>query len=410
VRRAAPWLALFAVYALTIFIPATSAHDLSRAEGHQLLVARSLLDDGDVDLRNQYRKHADRDLHAGRLTPWGVDDAKRGRIEPQGFAFALLVAPALAVGGTTGVQLFLAAIATLAFGLGSAFARRLVPEPWATGGPLLVALSPPALAMATTVTPDMTAAAAITLGAVLALRVRERPRVRTGIFAAAPVAAAPWLGIAYLAPAAVVIAAAARWLRRRSRAVQALVTVEVGLGSLVVLGSVSRAFYGGLTPVAAAGPDGLGVDADVPRDLAGRIGRLVTLWVGEGGLLVWAPITVLGLAVVWLVLHERRERLARAVPDYANIEVAALLALSVVTAAWLTAVLAAPHTEPALFGGRPLAVALPALGALTAWGVRRWPRTGRGLGVLTLVLSVVVVASLAIDGSGWLDGPLGPSG
>jgi hypothetical protein len=402
VRRAAPWLALFAVYALTIFIPATPAHDLSPVEGHQLLLARSLIDDGDVDLRNQYRNHADRDLHAGRLTPWGVDDAKRGRIEPQGFAFALLVAPALAAGGTTGVQLFLAAIAALAFALGSALARRIVPDPWATGGPFLVAISPPALQLSTSVTPDMTAAALIMLGAGLALRCRESPRIRRGVLAAGPAAAAPWLGMLYLAPAGVVVAAATRWIRQRERGLHALVTAEVGLGSLVVLASVCNAFYGGLTPVAAARAGDVGVDADLPRDILSRLGRLVTLWVSpESGLLPWVPVAALGLGVVWLVWHERRERLARALAAYADVEVAALLALAVVAAAWLTVTFATPAVDHEGFGPRQLGVALPALGALTAWGLRRWPRTGRVLGAATVLLSIGAVVGVAVTGDGW---------
>jgi hypothetical protein len=375
---------------------------LTATEGHHLLVARSLIDDHDVDLRNQYAQRAWREFHAGPLRPWGVDDAKRGRVEPQGFAFALLVAPALSAGGTTLVQLQLAAIAALAFALAAALARRIVPDPWATGGPLLVALSPPSLALATSVTPDMTAAALITLGAVLALRCRELPRSRRGIIAAAPAAAAPWLGMLYLAPAGVVIAAATRWMRRRERGLQALVTAEVGFGSLVVLASVCNAFYGGLTPVAAAGAGDVGVDADIPRDLLSRVDRLVTLWVSpHSGLLVWVPVAAIGLAVSWLVWHQRRERLARAIPEYADVEVAALLALAIVVAAWLTATFATPSIDRAGFGPRQLGVALPALGALTAWGLRRWPRAGRILGGLTLVASVWLVLALAIGTGGW---------
>jgi len=50
-------------------------------------------------------------------------------------------------------------LAALAFTLAVALARRLVPEPWATAGPLVCGLSPPALAYSTAVYPDLVAGA-----------------------------------------------------------------------------------------------------------------------------------------------------------------------------------------------------------------------------------------------------------
>ena len=69
--------------------------------------------------------------------------------------------------------------------LAAALARRLVPDPWATAAPLVVALSPPALAYATAVYPEMPAAALLAGAALLALRVRERPRRAPAAVAAA---------------------------------------------------------------------------------------------------------------------------------------------------------------------------------------------------------------------------------
>ena len=73
-------------------------------------------------------------------------------VEPHGLGFPLLLAPAYALGGPTLVELLLAAVAALAFVLGAALARRVVPDPWATWAALLAGLSPPALAHATAVT------------------------------------------------------------------------------------------------------------------------------------------------------------------------------------------------------------------------------------------------------------------
>ena len=85
------------------------------------------------------------------------------------------------------------ALLALAFVLGAALARRMVPEPWATAGAALVGLSPPALAASTTITPAVPGGRtagrrrAVRAGgpraAAAALRVRRRADAR-----AAPVA------------------------------------------------------------------------------------------------------------------------------------------------------------------------------------------------------------------------------
>ena len=71
--------------------------------------------------------------------------------------FPLLIAPAYALGGPRGVELFLAAIAALAVALGYRLALRVAPDPWALGAALAVGLSPPLLAYGTAVYPELAA-------------------------------------------------------------------------------------------------------------------------------------------------------------------------------------------------------------------------------------------------------------
>ena len=54
-------------------------------------------------------------------------------IEPHGFLFPALLAPAYALGGTALVQALLALITALGMVAAAALARRLVPDPWASG-------------------------------------------------------------------------------------------------------------------------------------------------------------------------------------------------------------------------------------------------------------------------------------
>src|SRR5204862_3107617 len=168
-RSAALWLVLFAVYAGTIGLRAAGDSQYAGAEPHYLLTAKSLVDDGDVDLADDYRARGYRDFYPGTLRPEGL--LTRGRLdEPHGVGFPLLIAPAFAVAGAKGVEVFLAAIAALAVLLGYRLALRVVPNPWALGATLAVGLSPPVLAYSTAGYPEMTAAALLCGATLLGLR------------------------------------------------------------------------------------------------------------------------------------------------------------------------------------------------------------------------------------------------
>src|SRR5918997_1307959 len=142
-RAAALWLVLFAAYAATVGLPAFGSSQFGGDEPHYLLTAESIVGDRDLDLRDEYATKAYRDWY-----PYVLE--RRGRLtngqanEPHGAGFALLIAPAYAIGGPLAVQLLLGAIAALAFVLAALLARRVVPEPWCSGAALACGLSPPA--------------------------------------------------------------------------------------------------------------------------------------------------------------------------------------------------------------------------------------------------------------------------
>src|SRR3954465_9597491 len=176
-RSAALWLVLFAVYAGTIGMRASGDSQYAGAEPHYLLTAKSLVEDGDVDLTDDYRARDYRDFHPGTLRPQGL--LTRGRLdEPYGVGFPVLIAPAFAIAGAKGVEVLLAAIAALAVLLAYRLALRVVPDPWALGATLAVGLSPPLLAYSTAVYPELPAAAALCGAALLALRLAEPTRAR----------------------------------------------------------------------------------------------------------------------------------------------------------------------------------------------------------------------------------------
>ena len=283
----------------------------------------------------------------------------------------MLIAPAYAIGGARAVQGEMLALLALAFVLGAALARRMVPEPWATAGAALVGLSPPALAAATTITPGVPAAVLLAGAALCALAVRERPRLRYVFGGALLLAVLPWLGWTFVAPGAVVGWALVVWTLRQRRRMAALIAGEALVGSLVFFATVNDRFYGGITPRAAGTatqPDVLGYIERVPR-IAG-------LWLDrEAGLLRWAPLVALVFFAGWLLYRSRRDQLARVAPARREAEACAALLLGVVGAhVVVVAMLSGGGLRGAMFPGVPLVTVLPAIAALSAWGLRHVPR------------------------------------
>ena len=402
-RAAALWLVLFAAYAATIGLPAFGSSQFGGDEPHHLLTAESIVTDRDLDLRDEYATRAYRGWYPyvlerrGRLTNGQAND-------PGGGGFALLIAPAYAVGGPLAVQLLLAAVAALAFVLGSLLARRVVPEPWASGAALACGLSPPALASATAVLPELTAGALLAAAALLALRVRERPRIRWVAGASVALAVLPWLGLQFAVAGLVVALAMLHWLRRRGRGFAMLVELEALLFSGVMFVTVNDQLFGGFTPAAAAVPgDRLG---DLGAgDLLDRAPRLVALWLDRThGVLRWAPVLALAFYGLWLLWRSHRDHISRVLPERAAVEIAAALCALVCAAQVLVAAFIAPTMFGFFFPGRYLLPALPAAVALVAWGLRQAPRAGAALAGLTVVTSAWWYAELRIGG-GAIVGP-----
>jgi len=176
---------------------------------------------------------------------------------------------------------------------------------------------------------------------------------------------------------------------------------------------VTETLYGGLTPYAADGVDGNGTGVASASDLAERAYRLVALLVDrEFGLLRWAPVLVLGLLGAWLLYGDRREGLRRALPSHAAAERAAALCGAAIAAQFMVAAFLAPGMFGFFFPGRHLVAVLPLTLPFIAWGLRRAPRLGLGLAVLTLVASVWLVVDVRLGNGGLAagrpDAPWGP--
>ena len=397
---------LLVVYAAGVGLPSTPGRDLRPSEARVLLTTESIVSDGGFDVSDEYRTRAWRDFYEGTLTP--TSDVLNGRLlDTQGAAFPALLAPAYAIGGRIGVELFLAALAALGFTAAAALGRRLVPDPWATGAALAVGLSPPAVLAATTISPAMTCATLIAFAAVLALRVRDDSHGGPAVACALLLAPVIWLYPLAAAPAAVVAAALFRWLRRRRRAWTGIAAIEIILISLIVFVSLNGRLYGGWTPYSARSDPGPPTGIDGVGDVVERLPRLATLWVDPAlGLLVYAPFLGLGFASVWLLWQSRRDRLSRAFPAAVDVEVAAGFLAAICAAALLAAVILVPSLAGRV-PAEPLVVALPCAAGLCAWALRRWPRIGTGLAVVGVVLTCWMLVAARVDGDGAVSPPRG---
>jgi hypothetical protein len=290
----------------------------------------------------------------------------------------------------------------LAMTLGAVLARRIVPDPWATGAAVAVGLSPPAFGAAAAIGPEPLGAALLAGAAICALRIRDadpNPPLLLAIVAAIQLAVLPWLSAGLILAGLVVLAAVVRWMMGAGRRLQGLVAAEIVVFSAIVYVSVNERLFGGIIPRVVQGGPATGADGVLEH--AGRVTRLVTLW-GDpaSGLLAWAPVLGLAFLALWLLWRSRQERLALAVPGQRDAEVAATLCALVCGAQLLAATFLTRAEAAAWFPGLHLVAALPFACALCAWGLRRAPRAGLALAALTAAIAVWLVVAVATGSTG----------
>jgi len=280
-------------------------------EPHYLMVAESLLRDGDLSLERDYADGRYTLFHDAPLDPHYRVRGRGGAIlSLHAVGLSILILPAWAVGGYAGVTVFMALLAALVALEVREWVRELTSrDGLAAAAGWVAALSPPLVHYAGLVFTEVPAALLLSFGL---RRGRDTALGRGGAMAVGLAAAAlPWLNVRY-APLAVIVVAHALWRNPRRRVVQAALAAPVasGLGLLVF----HQALYGFWDP----------------RRVYGRRPELALSTLGEGlpgllldqefGLLVYAPVLALALPG-FLFLWRRDRRLAAA----ASIAVAAVV-------------------------------------------------------------------------------------
>src|SRR4051794_4169405 len=391
-RRAALliWLVLAAAYASTLGIDSVPGHDYAGDESHYLLAARSLANQRNLDVRDDYRAKGWRDFDTVAPNPQGVL-RKGARYEPHSIGLPLLAAPFYALGGAKAVELMVAALLAAAVAFSYLLARRVVPDPWCAYAALAVGLSPPLVAHGTAVVPEPVAAAALAGAAVCAARLRDGPSRFAAVACFVLLGSLPWLGFVFIPPGVVIAWSAVRSLRRAGRGFLALASTEVTFFSLALLVGLNEALFGGPTPHAADKPGTSATGADSVSDYLGRTWRIVALFLDQHyGLIRWAPVAALIFAGVWVLYRSSRERLGRAIAGLDEEHAVARLCGYAALATVVTAALLIPVLAGNGFPGRALIPALPLTVPLVALGLRQSPRIG------------ALLALLGVAGSVWL--------
>ncbi|HSD28758.1 MAG TPA: hypothetical protein VLL75_15755 [Vicinamibacteria bacterium] len=271
-------------------------------EPHYLMVADSLLRDGDLSLEPDYAAGRYVAFHDGPLDPHYRVRGRGGAIYSlHAVGLSVLILPAWALAGYAGVTVLMALLAALAAREVRQWVHELTGrEGLAEAAGWVAALSPPLVHYAGLVFTEVPAALLLSFG----LRRGRHAALGPGGAVAVGLAAAalPWLNVRY-APLAAVVLLHALWRHPRWRAaLSALTPAGVSAGGLLVYHQV---LYGFLDP----------------RRVYGRRPELALSTLREGlpgllldqefGLLVYAPVLALALpGFVWLWRRDLRLALA----------------------------------------------------------------------------------------------------
>ena len=317
-------------------------------EPHYLMVAASMLEDGDLALQEDYAAGRYRAFHPADLEPHYRVRGRDGAIYSlHAVGLSLLILPAYAAGGYAAVSFFMAIL-----GVAAAWqVRELVRDTLGDSGVAdavgwIAGVTPPLLHFAGLVFTEVPAA----LGLTVALRVALGPPSPARAWGAGLLLASlPWLNVRYAILAGIVLLAA--MVRRPSPRVAAGWLIPMA-ASAAALAAYHQVLYGFFDPQRVYGRRPEFAAAVIPTGLPGL------LFDQEFGLWVYAP--VFALAVPGLVRLARARRLEGA------------------TAAGLVvAVVAVASAWPMWRGGfnPPARFLLPVLPAM-ALGVAAWLKRG----------------------------------
>ena len=397
VRAGRPWLLPLLVFVVVVVVGqlavglrATTTASITGDEPFYLLTTQSLLSDGDLDLRDEYRDRSEMERFWDGLVPlWKqMEPTADGRLlSPHDPGLSILVLPAYAVAGGEGAQRFLVFLWAAAMAIAALAAARLgAPQPAAGVAAIGIGAGLPGGVYASEVYPEGPAALCIAVVLLLLTGERARPLVLAG-----SLVALAWLGVKYI-PFAVLLGAVWAWRWRRE---------PKALSTVAAIGFLAGGHYlwwhqhtfDGLTPystnVVYAGEETTKI-VEEHLSIEDRGYRLYGLFLdARFGLLRWLPLMAIAL---WGITRKTATHVA-------TLAIAVLMGtfVSITMMGWW-------------FPGRMLVAALPALAVLVALGIPRLPKISAALAAWSLAITAgLIVSHPRIAVEPWIMGfPLPP--
>src|SRR4051812_37684930 len=303
---AASILAVLATLASFLFFRWHDPQPYSGDEPHYLLVSKSLIHDGDVDLRNDYLQQRYHEFVPGHINPH-VNTSLFTLASPHwysmhGVGLPAVLVPAVAADGAHGATVAMVAIAVVVLLLTFLWARRFTGEiPLAAVATAALGFSPAFLGLGGRVFPALPAAALL-LGCLLILELpRREPRhlLLLGVL----VGVSPWFhfknGLAFGTIAVIAFVQVLRSSARAGRARPLLALAAPVVVSLVAYELSVRDWYGSWSPTRMVIPGNSLFALSAPRGLA------AVSFDAARGVLTNDPALLLILAglPVWLRLY-----------------------------------------------------------------------------------------------------------
>jgi hypothetical protein len=305
---------LAVAFVASIGLRASRGASITGDEPFYLLTTQSLIDDGDLDLRQQFERRSYEVFfdHEDGLWRQSVPRPDGVLLSPHDPGLSVLVIPGFAIAGLVGVQVQLLAMAAATFALAFVLARAVTgAATWSWWASLAVGLCATPFVYATEIYPEAPAALAL-VGSLLVIVLGPR-RIGVGRAVAVVVllSAIPWLGVKYL-PLSVVVGA---WLLWRATARARVVAAGLAAASSAAFIGWHLAVFDGLTPYGVNTVFAGGSTSEIVGQHVSFGDRAYRLW----GIFVdrrfgigrWAPLLL--LAVPGSVLAWRRRGPARLV-------------------------------------------------------------------------------------------------
>jgi hypothetical protein len=288
----------------SIDIRATRGASITGDEPFYLLTTQSILQDGNLDLTEQYERRSYESFFDHPRGLWQQSVARENGVlfSPHNPGLSILLIPGFAAAGLLGAQVQLLVLAALTFTLTYLLVVRTTGEAiWSWLATGAVALSASAFIYSTEVYPEVPAALMLVISLLL-VQGQSRAWGWRALALAVTLSLMVWFGVKY-APLAGLVALWAMWrMDQHGRAV----LLAAGISSAAFFVWFHLRTFGAITPysvgVVYSGDTTLSVLGQ-HFDLAARAHRLLGLFIDQRfGIGRWAPIFLLlipGLLLLW---------------------------------------------------------------------------------------------------------------